>query len=110
MRIGVITVTILIATSVQLLCALPLRSQPIDQVEVKIGLKDETLADAFQKIEAQSPFHFMYRNEEVKNIRNLNLPVTKKNVELLLKIILANTYLTFRQVNNQILSMREKGV
>ena len=61
------------------------------------------LVDAFQKIEAQSPFHFMYRNEEVKNIRNLNLPLTQKNVEDVLKIILSNTDLTFRQVNNQIL-------
>ena len=49
MRIGVITVTILIATSVQLLCALPLKSQPIDQVEVKIGLKNETLGGRFSK-------------------------------------------------------------
>ncbi len=108
MRIGVITVTILIATSVQLLCALPLKSQPIEQVEVKIGLKNETLVDAFQKIEAQSPFHFMYRNEEVKNIRNLNLPVAQKNVEQILKIILAKTDLTFRQVDNQVLIMPEK--
>jgi len=110
MRIGVITFTILIATSVHLLCALPLRSQPIDQVQVKIGLKNETLAEAFRKIEAQSPFHFMYRNEEVKNIRNLNLSVTQKNVEDVLKIILYNTDLTFRQVNNQILIMPEKGL
>lgn len=108
MRIGVITVTILIATSVQLLYALPVRSQPIEQVQVKIGLKNETLVDAFQKIEAQSPFHFMYRNEEVKNIRNLNLPVVQENVEQILKIILAKTDLTFRQVENQVLIMPEK--
>lgn len=109
MRIGVITVTILIATPVQLLFALPVRSQPIGQVEVKIGLKNETLVDAFQKIEAQSPFHFMYRNEEVKNIKNLNLPVSQKNVEQVLKIILSKTSLTFRQVNNQILIMPAKN-
>lgn len=103
MRIGIITVAIFIATSVQLLCALPSKSQPIDQVQVKIGLKNETLVGAFQKIEAQTSFHFMYRDAEVKNIRNLNLPVTQKNVEQLLKIILSKTSLTFRQVNNQIL-------
>ena len=110
MRIGIVTITILITTSVQLLFALPLKSQPIDEVEIRVGLNNETLVQAFQKIEAQSPFHFMYRNEEVKNIRNLNLPVNKKSVEEFLKIILAGTSLTYRQVNDQILIMPAKNL
>jgi len=103
MRIGVITVTILIVTSVQLLFAMPAKGQPIKQVHVKISLKNETLVDAFKKIEAQSPYHFMYRNEEVKNIRNLNFQERNISVEEFLKIILSGTPFTFRQVNNQIL-------
>jgi TonB-linked SusC/RagA family outer membrane protein len=103
MRIGIVTITILITTSVQFLCALPLRSQTIDKVEVKVGLDNETLIQAFQKIEAQTPFHFMYRNEEVKNVRNLTIPVYNKSVEELLKTILAGTALTYKQVNDQIL-------
>ena len=75
MRIGIVTITIVITTSAQFLFALPLRSQSIDEVNVKVGLNNETLVQAFQKIEAQSPFHFMYRNEEVKDIRNLSVPV-----------------------------------
>lgn len=109
MRIGIVTITILIATSVQLLFASPLKSQPIDEVDIKIGLHNETLVQAFQKIEAQSPFHFMYRNDEVKNIRNLNFPVNKKSVEEFLKIILAKTSLTYRQINDQILIMPAKN-
>jgi TonB-linked SusC/RagA family outer membrane protein len=110
MRIGIVTITILITTSVQLLFALPLKSQPIDKVEISIGLNNETLVQAIQKIEAQSPFHFMYRNKEVKNIRNLSLPADKKSVEEFLKIILAGTSLTYRQVNDQILIMPIKNL
>lgn len=109
MRIGLITLTVLIVTSFQLLVALPLKSQPLDQVEVKIGLKNATLVQAFQKIEEQSPFHFMYRDTEVKNIGNLNLVTQKKSVDEILKMILSNTSLTYKQVNNQILIIPDKN-
>jgi TonB-linked SusC/RagA family outer membrane protein len=110
MQIGIVTITILISTSAQLLFALPLKSQPIDEVEIRVGLNNETLVQAFQKVEAQSPFHFMYRNEEVKNIRNLNLPANKKSVEEFLKIVLTGTYLTYQQVDDQILIMPAKNL
>jgi hypothetical protein len=97
-------------TSVQLLFALPAKSQPISKVEITLELNNETLVQAFQKIEAQSPFHFMYRNKEVSGIRNLQLPVDKKSVEDFLKIILDKTSLTYRQVNNQILIMPVKNL
>ncbi|MGN6605087.1 MAG: SusC/RagA family TonB-linked outer membrane protein [Ginsengibacter sp.] len=109
MRIGIITVTILIGTSVQLLFALPGKSQPVDQVEVQIGLKNETLVQAFRKIEAQTPFHFMYRKEEVQNITGLNLADRKSSVGQTLKTLLSHTALTYRQVNNQILILPDKN-
>lgn len=108
MRIGIVTITLLIATSVQLLVASPLKSQPVDQVNVQIGLNNETLVQALQKIEAQSPFHFIYRNDEVKSIRNLKVKSSKQTVEDFLNTILAGTSLTYRQVNNQVLIMAEK--
>lgn len=43
MRIGIVTVTILIATSAGFLKATPLKSQTLDHVEIKIGLRNETL-------------------------------------------------------------------
>lgn len=110
MQIGIVALSLLISTSFQLLVASPLKGQPIDQVKVKVGLKNESLVQAFQKIEAKSPFHFMYRNEEVKDIRKLNLPRTQKSVEDILKIILSGTKLTYRQVANQILIMPDKSL
>ena len=103
MRIGVVTITLLGAASVQLLFALPAKSQPIDEVNVRIGLNNETLDQAFQKIEVQSSFHFMYGDEDVKSIYNLRVKTINQSVEEFLKTILAGTSLTYRQVNSQIL-------
>ncbi|HEV2830727.1 MAG TPA: carboxypeptidase-like regulatory domain-containing protein, partial [Hanamia sp.] len=105
MRIGIVAISLFITTTVQLLFALPLKSQPIDEVNIRIGLNDETLIQAFQKIEAQSPYRFMYRDEEVRNIRNLQVRAIKQSVEDFLKIILFGTGLQYRQVDNQILIM-----
>jgi TonB-linked SusC/RagA family outer membrane protein len=109
MRVGLITSTVLIITSAQLLFAGPVKSQSINEVMVTLGLKNETLIQAFQKIEASTDYHFMYRKNEVKNIRNLNLPVTKLSIEDFLKIVLAKTSLTYRQVKDQILIMQSKN-
>ena len=109
MRIGIVTLTLLIATSIQFLVASPLKSQPIDEVTIRIGLNNETLIQAFQKVEEQSPFRFMYRNDEVKKVRNLKVKNSIQSVEGFLKTILAGTSLTYRQVNNQILIVPVKG-
>ena len=66
MRIGIVTTALLITTSLQLLCASPIKSQPIDEVKINLGLNNETLIEAFQKIEAGTRYHFMYRKDEVK--------------------------------------------
>ncbi len=110
MRIGIVTAAIFITTSVQLLFAGPVKSQPINEVKVTIGLNSESLIQAFKKIEASTGYHFMYRKDEVKNIRNLNLAETKISVEEFLKIALAKTSLTYRQLKDQILIMPSKNL
>ena len=102
LRIGIGIVGLSI-TSVQLLCAGSVKSQTIEEVEVSIELKHASLVQAFSKIESQSPFHFMYRDDEVKDIRNLNLPSGKLSVAECLKILLGRTSLVYRQVENHIL-------
>jgi TonB-linked SusC/RagA family outer membrane protein len=97
----------LLITSVQLLYAGSVKSQTIDEVEITIELRHVSLVQAFSKIEAQSPFHFMYRDEDIKNIRNLNLAPGKHTVAECLKLLLANTSLIFRQIDNHILVKRE---
>ena len=101
MRIGIVTLFIL-ATSIPVFSAAPAKSQAIEQVEVNITLKNESLVKAFRKIEAQSPFHFMYRKEDVMSVRNLDI-TANQSVAAFLKTILLNTSLSFRQIDNQIL-------
>jgi len=102
LRIGV-GIAMLLITSAQLLFADSVKSQTVEEVEISIELKHASLVEAFSKIEAQSPFHFMYRDDEVKNIRNLNVPAGRQSVAVCLKRLLANTSLVYRQIDNHIL-------
>jgi TonB-linked SusC/RagA family outer membrane protein len=105
MRTGIVTVFVFI-TSIPVFSATTAKSQVVEQVEVNISLKNESLVKAFRKIEAQTPFHFMYRNEDVKGIRNLEVSAGTQSVAALLKTVLANTSLIFQQIDNQILITR----
>src|SRR3954467_2202364 len=100
MRVGMLA---LLVTSIQLLNASPARSQTVDEVKVRMELKHESLADAFQKIESQTHFHFMYHDREVRDVRDLNMESSELSVEAVLTRLLSNTSLTYRQVANQIL-------
>lgn len=83
--------------------AAPPEKQDINKIEVQLELKNETLLNAFQKIEAQSNFHFMYRNEDIKDIKNINLALTKQSIASVLKTILDKTFLSYRQIDQRIL-------
>lgn len=108
MRIGILTAATFISTSIQLLCASPIISQPIDQMKINIELNEETLISAFKKVEAGTSYHFMYRKDEVKKVGNLNIHFSQISVEDFLKIALRGTSLTYRQIGNQILIMSSK--
>jgi iron complex outermembrane receptor protein len=93
----------ILATSIPVFSAAPVKSQTIDQVAVSLTLKNESLVKAFHKIESQSSFHFMYRNDDVKDILNLDIAASNKSIAVVLKAILSNTLLKFRQIDDQIL-------
>ncbi|WEK35362.1 MAG: TonB-dependent receptor [Candidatus Pseudobacter hemicellulosilyticus] len=109
MRVGTLTSAILLTASLQLLLAADGKGQRIDQVDIRVTLKKESLVQAFRKIEARSPFHFMYRMEEVQHVRNLSLKDSQLSVEALLQQLLRGTSLSYKQVNNQILIMAGDG-
>ncbi|AHM63014.1 TonB-dependent receptor plug [Flammeovirgaceae bacterium 311] len=97
---------ILFAT-VDLFSATPENVKTIDEVEISLELKNESLLNAFKKIEALSPFHFMYRNEDIKDVVNLNNPGKKQSVKAHLEALLANTELTYKQIDKRILISKE---
>ncbi|MDB5119863.1 MAG: TonB-dependent receptor plug [Sphingobacteriales bacterium] len=108
MRFGLVSIIILTA-SVQMLLATNVKSQPIEQVQVSLTLKDASLVQAFHEIEEQTALQFMYRNQDVKSINNLTVSVTKKSLASVLKILLSSTSLSFRQVDNHILISDSKN-
>ncbi|MEJ7913535.1 MAG: TonB-dependent receptor plug domain-containing protein, partial [Chitinophagaceae bacterium] len=77
--------------------------QDISQVEVEMELKNATLLEAFQKIEALTSFHFMYKNEDIRDVVHLNLFGKRQTVAAVLQVILGHTLLTSRQVDELIL-------
>jgi TonB-linked SusC/RagA family outer membrane protein len=104
-RIGLV-LALLIFTSIQTLFANPGRGQ---NETVTLELKDESLESALKKIEKQTSLRFVYRNEEVKNVTNINLHRAQRTVEETLTIILQNTSLTFKQIKKNILIVKKQG-
>ncbi len=101
MRVGLALFFTIITTF--LFISPSVNGQTIDKEEIVLELKNETLVRAFRKIEAQSPFHFMYRNADVKDITNLNISSGKRTVAAFLEEMLRNTSLDYRQLDNRIL-------
>lgn len=102
MRIGFV-IAILQIVSLQLLFAKTSNSQSLDKVFINVGLNNETLVQAFKKVETQTAFRFMYFSEDVSAVKNLNLPSSKISIEKLLNVVLTGTQLTYQQMDNQIL-------
>ena len=60
--------------------AAPAASPDISKVEIRLELNNKSLLDAFAKIEAQTSFRFMYRKEDVKDVRNITISSSKKSI------------------------------
>ena len=79
------------------------KAQDINTDKVTLGLKDESLENAIKKIEQQSAFRFFYREADVETITHLNLNADTRTITQTLGILLQNTALCFRQMDNHIL-------
>ena len=102
MRITLLIGLVLSAT-LQFATASNARGQAMYEVKVSIRLNNESLAEAIKKIEKVSPFRFLYRASDIRDINNLNLNTNSINVEDLLKVLLKDTPLSVKQVDDRIL-------
>ena len=93
-------------TGLQLLMANTGNSQELSDVRVSLELRNEPLRSAFTKIEQQSDFRFAYNRQQVDNYRSVTLSKGNYTVEKALELLLANTHLLFRKVNNKIIIYR----
>jgi TonB-linked SusC/RagA family outer membrane protein len=95
-------------TGLQLLMANTGKSQELSDVRVSLELRNEPLRTAFTKIEQQSAFRFAYNRRQVDNYQNVTLSRGNYTVEKALELLLANTPLLYRKVNNKIVVYRRE--
>jgi TonB-linked SusC/RagA family outer membrane protein len=92
-------IAILTVVSTQLLFASPTSAQSMSQVEVSIELKKESAVTALKKIESQTNFRFVYRNDQLKDLKQLELPMKKRSVQELLTLVFGNDRFQIKQIN-----------
>jgi TonB-linked SusC/RagA family outer membrane protein len=102
MRIGFLFTALLLIT-MQVLFALPVKSQKIGSVKINFEMQNETLIAALKKIEAQTPFRFVYRKGELTAVPLRTVNASTYTVEEALNLLLANTDFSFKQVENNVL-------
>lgn len=106
MRISLITGALFIIT-VQLLLAANARAQKMSQVEVTFGLKDESLYNVLKKLENNSPFHFIYRKDEVNAVGGITLQAKKRSVDEVLGLVLDKSVFAYSQIDKSILIFKK---
>ena len=103
--------SVLFLISLQLL-ATPdnVRAQLLSETNIMVGFKNENLKSVLVKIEKMSGFNFVYPSEEVVKYNNLSLTRENRPLQKTLELLLNNTSINFKQVNNSIiLFKRENG-
>jgi TonB-linked SusC/RagA family outer membrane protein len=105
MRVTVL-ICFLISMSLQMVAASEAKGQGMANVNVKIKLDNESLVNAIKKIENSTPFRFLYRTSDVKDVTGFHINESSINVERLMKELLNRTALSFKQIDDRILITR----
>jgi len=105
MRVTLLTCFVL-SMSLQMVSASNAKGQSMANVNVDIKLDNEDLISAIKKIQNTTPFRFLYRTADVKNINHITLSEKSVSVERLIKELLTGSTLTFKQIDDRILIVR----
>lgn len=70
--------------------------------KVKLDVKNVTIAELFEKIEAQSEFYFFYKNDEVADVANIDLNVKNATIKEILDDVLDGSGLKYKVVDRYI--------
>ncbi|GGZ30532.1 SusC/RagA family TonB-linked outer membrane protein [Echinicola pacifica] len=74
----------------------------LNKVYITLGLQDQSLEEALQKIEGETPYTFSYRSAHIAKYASLSLSEEKRTLENTLEILLGETDLTYERVKNSI--------
>jgi len=109
MRVSLI-IGILFCITVQVLLAAGVKAQKMSEVKVNFGLKNESLYSVFKKLENNSPFNFIYRKDEIDQVKSLNLPPEIRSVDEVLSLILDKAEFSYSQVDKSILIIKKNPI
>ncbi|WP_316789132.1 SusC/RagA family TonB-linked outer membrane protein [Pedobacter frigoris] len=98
-------ICIVAAISLQAIAS-SVKGQAMNEVKLNISLKNERIESAIKKIESSTSFRFLYRTSDLKNIRSMTLDEASITVEQLMKRLLSNSDLSFKQVEDMIVISR----
>lgn len=105
MRIAIL-VLITIGMPLPALCATGGNGQHLDSIQVTLELRDESLEHALKQLEKRTSYRFVYRNQEVKKVTGITLESGTRSLASTLLLLLKNTQLTYRELNEKILIER----
>ncbi|MEO5561776.1 MAG: STN domain-containing protein, partial [Chitinophagaceae bacterium] len=71
------------------------------QDNINLNLQNVGLTTVFKAIEKQAKYRFVYKTETIPD-NNVSIEVKNASLEDVLQIVLNNTSLTYRKVNNKI--------
>jgi TonB-linked SusC/RagA family outer membrane protein len=101
-HIGLIT-TFLLLTTLQCLLATNVKAQPAEQVNITLSTNNDDILSAIRKIEQQSVFRFIYRSDELQNVKVSNIPAMQRSLKETLDLMFRNTGLAYKQLDNKIM-------
>ena len=84
------------------------KGQSVSDVMITLECKEVTLRHVFAKIEKQSDFRFAYKREQVEKYRSINLAKDNRTLEETLNLVLRNTSLRYKVVNNNIILLEKE--
>jgi TonB-linked SusC/RagA family outer membrane protein len=102
MRLSLVT-ALITAASLQLLSASVIRGQSISSTPIVLGLSNESIFTAIERIEKQTQFRFVYSNADLKSLKEFTLPTAKRSVSELLALLLSSNQFNVSQVGSKIL-------
>jgi len=101
MRVSLLSFFVM-SCSFQVLLAHSTRGQDMEDITVRLALKEEKLITALKKLQKLTPFTYAYNKRALGNIADISLPEGTRTVKETLALLLKDQPLVFEQIGSNI--------
>ncbi|WP_354028029.1 carboxypeptidase-like regulatory domain-containing protein [Chitinophaga sp. OAE865] len=95
--------------SINMLIAAPGKAQRLEEVDVTVNLKRQSLREGIRQIQQQSAFKFAYVASQLSPYDNITMPAERRSVLQTLNLLLENTELAWSLNGNTIVITEKRG-